>query len=61
MFKKKNCQRNILRCRRQAPPTRGARNTWLVSYGRAINHHSQIAGTGCLAGLCYAVRLDPAK
>jgi probable HAF family extracellular repeat protein len=34
---------------------------WTVTDARAINDHSQIAGTGCLAGLCYAVRLDPAK
>lgn len=34
---------------------------WSITDARAINDHSQIAGTGCLAGLCYAVRLDPAK
>lgn len=34
---------------------------WTITDARAINDHSQIAGTGCKAGTCYAVRLDPAK
>jgi probable HAF family extracellular repeat protein len=34
---------------------------WIITDARAINDHSQIAGTGCKAGVCYAVRLDPVK
>jgi probable HAF family extracellular repeat protein len=34
---------------------------WTITEARAINDASQIAGTGCKAGVCYAVRLDPAK
>jgi probable HAF family extracellular repeat protein len=33
---------------------------WTITDARAINENNQIAGTGCKAGLCYAVRLDPA-
>lgn len=32
---------------------------WSVREARAINDYGQIAGTGCKAGVCYAVRLDP--
>lgn len=31
---------------------------WFISDARAINDAGQIAGTACLAGVCYAVRLD---
>lgn len=34
---------------------------WTITDARAINDHRQIAGTGCKAGLCFAVRLDPTK
>lgn len=36
-------------------PTSG----WTVVDAHAINDAQQIAGTACLAGACYAVRLDP--
>jgi len=36
-------------------PTSG----WTVIDARSINDAQQIAGTACLAGTCYAVRLDP--
>jgi probable HAF family extracellular repeat protein len=32
---------------------------WTIVDARAINDHGQIAGTGCKASVCYAVRLDP--
>lgn len=32
---------------------------WTISEARAINDLGQIAATGCKAGVCYAVRLDP--
>jgi probable HAF family extracellular repeat protein len=32
---------------------------WNITDARAINERQQIAGTGCKAGVCYAVRLDP--
>jgi probable HAF family extracellular repeat protein len=32
---------------------------WTITDARAINDYGQIAGTGCKAGVCYAVRLDP--
>jgi probable HAF family extracellular repeat protein len=32
---------------------------WTITDARAINDRRQIAGTGCKAGVCYAVRLDP--
>jgi probable HAF family extracellular repeat protein len=32
---------------------------WNIIDARAINEHQQIAGTGCKAGVCQAVRLDP--
>jgi len=34
---------------------------WTITDARAINDRRQIAGTGCKAGVCYAVRLDPTK
>jgi len=34
---------------------------WTITEARAINDKGQIAATGCQAGVCYAVRLDPAK
>jgi probable HAF family extracellular repeat protein len=34
---------------------------WTITAARAINDRRQIAGTGCKAGVCYAVRLDPTK
>ena len=36
-------------------PTSG----WTVVDAHAINDAQQIAGTACMAGVCYAVRLDP--
>lgn len=32
---------------------------WTITDARAINEQQQIAGTGCKAGVCQAVRLDP--
>jgi hypothetical protein len=32
---------------------------WHIVDARAINERQQIAGTGCRAGVCQAVRLDP--
>lgn len=32
---------------------------WTIQDARAINENQQIAGTGCRAGVCQAVRLDP--
>jgi len=32
---------------------------WTVTDAHSINDAEQIAGTACLAGTCYAVRLDP--
>ena len=32
---------------------------WTISNARAINDRQQIAATGCKAGVCQAVRLDP--
>jgi probable HAF family extracellular repeat protein len=32
---------------------------WNIRDARAINENQQIAGTGCRAGVCQAVRLDP--
>jgi probable HAF family extracellular repeat protein len=32
---------------------------WTITDARAINERQQIAGTGCRAGVCQAVRLDP--
>lgn len=32
---------------------------WSITDARAINERQQIAGTGCRAGVCQAVRLDP--
>lgn len=32
---------------------------WTVTDAYAINDAEQIAGTACMAGVCYAVRLDP--
>jgi probable HAF family extracellular repeat protein len=32
---------------------------WTIVDARAINDRGQIAGTGCKATVCYAVRLDP--
>jgi probable HAF family extracellular repeat protein len=32
---------------------------WSITDARAINDRQQIAGTGCRAGVCQAVRLDP--
>ena len=34
---------------------------WTIVDARAINDSGQIAGTGCKAAVCYAVRLDPGK
>ena len=34
---------------------------WTFPEARGINDSGQIAGTGCKAGVCYAVRLDPGK
>lgn len=34
---------------------------WTITDARAINDDGQIAGTGCQAGTCYAVRLDRKK
>jgi probable HAF family extracellular repeat protein len=34
---------------------------WTIKEARGINDHSQIVGTGCKAGVCFAVRLDPTK
>lgn len=32
---------------------------WSIAAGSGINERGQIAGVGCKAGVCYAVRLDP--
>jgi probable HAF family extracellular repeat protein len=32
---------------------------WSLHDAGGINNHGQIAATGCLAGLCFALRLDP--
>ncbi len=34
---------------------------WTLTRADGINNGGQIAATGCRAGLCYALRLDPAK
>lgn len=34
---------------------------WTITDAHAINDKKQIAGTGCKAGVCYAVRLDPVR
>lgn len=36
-----------------------AASGWSISHAAGINNNGQIAGTGCKAGVCYAVRLDP--
>jgi hypothetical protein len=32
---------------------------WSLHDAGGINIHGQIAASGCLAGLCFALRLDP--
>lgn len=36
-----------------------AASGWTITEARAINEKQQVAGTGCRAGVCQAVRLDP--